>query len=527
MAGSTPWRKAGIAGVILAVAAAVWWIPLRRAPTLPAVPIQLFEPRALAIAPPVYLLGKTQPSPVYAVDTSDGLVLVDSGLEADAAAVKAQLAELGLEVGRLRAILLTHLHGDHSQGAQTLRSQTGAKVYAGRGDCDLLRRGGPREAFFATFAMPGVTLHPTTVDVELNGEEVIDLGDTRFRALATPGHTPGSICYLMERGDLRALFTGDVLQNLNPSLPGSHGTYTVYLAPRYRGNARDYLASLRRLRALTPPPDLVFPGHPWADPLPRSPRMTLRHWQFLLDGEVAELERLVARYEADGANFLDGNPKELLAGLHYLGDCEGWAVYCLQTTRDFFLVDAPGGPALLDFLARRFGERGWEGRKPTAVLLTSADPRATAGLRTLVESTGCRVLAPQAALADVQRRCPPGTRTQPAEELEKNGDFEVQVIPLRGLGLAPVAYRLRWAGKNVLFSGRMPMQASDPAGIERLQREIVQTGGSAEPYLESLRCLAQVNPDLWLPALPAHGQNANLYDQDWLKVLQQNRRLVP
>jgi hypothetical protein len=36
-----------------------------------------------------------------------------------------------------------------------------------------------------------------------------------------------------------------------------------------------------------------------------------------------------------------------------------------------------------------------------------------------------------------------------------------------------------------------------------------------------------VNPDLWLPAVPIHGQNANLYDQDWAKVVAQNLRMFP
>ena len=42
-------------------------------------------------------------------------------------------------------------------------------------------------------------------------------------------------------------------------------------------------------------------------------------------------------------------------------------------------------------------------------------------------------------------------------------------------------------------------------------------------YLRALDRLAEVTPDLWLPAVPVHGQNANLYDRDWDKVLEQNR----
>ena len=100
------------------------------------------------------------------------------------------------------------------------------------------------------------------------------------------------------------------------------GTYSAYLAPRYRGNASDYLDSLRRLRAL-PVPDLVLPGHPGADPTPQSPSLSQQRWKALLDDGIREMETLVARYEADGADFLDGVPKPLLPDLYYLGDFGG------------------------------------------------------------------------------------------------------------------------------------------------------------------------------------------------------------
>ena len=67
-----------------------------------------------------------------------------------------------------------------------------------------LRSGGPREAFFSVFFMPNQEAHSTGVDVELDGGESISFGDTRFLAVATPGHTPGSTCYMLERRDVRA-----------------------------------------------------------------------------------------------------------------------------------------------------------------------------------------------------------------------------------------------------------------------------------------------------------------------------------
>src|SRR5262249_32287590 len=163
-------------------------------------------------------------------------------------------------------------------------------------------------------------------------DEVLEFGDVRFRVMALPGHTPGSVCYLMERGNLRVLFSGDVISMLRGDEKSSLrvwkplGTYAAYLPPRYRGDAKAYLASLPRLRGLTLP-DVVLPGHPRADPLPEVPRLSQQRWEAILDQGITEMTTLVARYERDGADFLDGNPKRLLPDLYYLGDRQDAAVY--------------------------------------------------------------------------------------------------------------------------------------------------------------------------------------------------------
>ncbi len=223
--------------------------------------------RPISVVPGVYLLGGLSPSAAYVVETSAGLVLFDSGLDADAASLKAQMASLRLDWKAIVAIFLTHAHGDHTGGAQALREQTGAKVYAGAGDLDVLRAGEPREAFFSTFHMPNQELHATTVDVALRGGETLPFGKTVVRAIGTPGHTPGSICYQVEQAGLRILFAGDVILMLRGDAKPRNelgkplGTYSAYLAPRYRGDARNFLNSLRLLRSM-PVPDLVLPGHP-------------------------------------------------------------------------------------------------------------------------------------------------------------------------------------------------------------------------------------------------------------------------
>jgi glyoxylase-like metal-dependent hydrolase (beta-lactamase superfamily II) len=523
----------GIAGLLIVAIGATGLISRwRKSATSSVAALEVLAPEPGAVAPGIYLLGKTSPAAAYAVQTSDGLVLVDSGLEADARVIEQQLQTLHLDIRQLRAILLTHSHADHSQGAQQLRARSGAKVYAGQGDCQHLRDGSPPEAFFSVL-LPDFGAHPTTVDVELAGEETLDFGDTKFKVIATPGHTPGSVCYLLERPALRALFTGDIVLHLgasgNDPQSARHtamlGTYSTYLAPRYGGNAEDYLASLKRLRSL-PTPDLILPGHPQIDLVPQDPHLSAERWQAILDQGIAEMEWLLVRYKTDGANFLDGVPKRLLPYLHYLGDLDHTAIYCIATPKELFVFGAPGRrTALVDFLAQRFRELGWTERKPAAVILTSADKEVTGGLPDLVRKTGCQVVAPEAGLKTIQELCPAGTVILTEKDLEKREWFEVRTISLRGRGVAPVAYQLRWAGKVVLFSGRIPVKPSLEATNELMQ-EFSANHETRGGYLKSLQELALVKPDLWLPAVPSNGQNANLYDRDWEQILGYNKSLA-
>jgi glyoxylase-like metal-dependent hydrolase (beta-lactamase superfamily II) len=517
-------RLLALAVVVALFATLAWWTGRRKDPPYQEPIFHELHPLAVALARDVYLLGESSPAAVYAVDTSAGLVLIDSGMDPDAALVLRQLARLHLDVKRLTAVLLTHAHADHSGGAAYLRKRTGAKVYAGRADSPILRNAGPREALVSTFHMPLYVPHATEVDVELDGNETLTFGESRFTVLGSPGHSPGSICYLLEHRGQRILFTGDVIQSLSASKNTSPlGTYTAHLPPVYRGSAGDYLTSLRRLRALSVP-DLVLPGHPRLDRVPQDPALSQERWEKLLDAGIHELEQLLARYKADGANFLDGSARELLPGLRYLGNQGDAAVYCVATPMRLFVFDAPGGPALADLLLRSFAEWG-KGRTLTALLLTSADAKATAGLSAVVKRTGCAVVSPKAAVERVRRLCPAGTRVLTEDELELSSWLDVHALPLEGRGVAPVAYQLRWGGKTVLVSGRIPVKLSDPS-VEELEREVLGSAEGIPGYLRSLERLEAIKPDLWLPAVPVHGQNANLYDQDWAKVLELNRRVM-
>jgi len=475
----------------------------------------------VTVVPGVHMLCGLGPSPAYVVETPRGPVLIDSGLESNAAPVKSEMAKVGLDWKNLRAIFLTHAHGDHTGGAEHLWEATRAKVHAGQGDVSVLRAGSSREAIFSTFYMPNHSPHPTPVDVELKGDEVVSFGDVSFRALTTPGHSPGSICYLMERAGLRLLFGGDVI--MHPGKGNSMGTYTAYLAPCYRGDASTFLLSLQKLRAL-PAPDLVLPGHPRQDP-PRNPRMTQQSWEVMLDEGIHEMQTLLARYQADGADFLDGQPKKLLPDFYYLGNFKGTAVYGFFASSKFFVINAPGGSGLADFLKAALKQVGVQPAVPAAVLLTSCGPREVAGISELVEKCHTQVVASPAGLAHLKEACPVGTTILSTEDLLRQNWFKVRPILLRGRGLGPVAYVIPWTGKTVLLSGQIPV-GNDHDLVEGLLSDLLGSRDDVIDYLDSINQLDGLNPDLWLPEVPSDGQNANLYERAWNQIIANNYHIA-
>ena len=478
----------------------------------------MFSSNAIQLAPGIYMLGRLYPAVSYVIETSDGFMLVDTGIETDAQLLVKQLEELGLSLNSLRLILLTHVHGDHSLGAQRLRQLTGAKVYAGRGDTGHLRQGGPREAFFALYPQTRFEPHPTTVDVELEGGEIIVLGDTRVQAIAAPGHTPGSICYLLQRDGMRYLLSGDTICSLISDIC----TYASYLPPRYLGNARDYLATFRNLREL-PKPDMVLPGHPNEERISHSPLVGNEQWHQLLDTAIQSMQLLVERHDADGRDFLDGHAKELLPGLHYLGDIRGFSMYALKSQAGIFLFDAPGGTGLMEFLEKRFVEIGWELSSVAGTLLTTADYETTTGLPLLIEKTGCAVVTSRDAFAQLSQRCPTGTTFLAPQDLVSEKWFDVSVIPIGGLSSGTVTYGVSWHGKSVFVSGFIPINSFDT--MKRFTSFLAVPANTAS-YLSSVQSLASIQPDLWLPLRPKHGKNANLYDDDWEQVIAKSAQLV-
>ena len=147
--------------------------------------------------------------------------------------------------GRIRWILATHTHTDHSPAARALQSATGAQVI-GR----AAPAGKNQDGTFAPQRQP------------VDGER-LQLGAVTLRAVATPGHASNHLCYLLEQTGM--LFTGDHV------MQGS----TVVINPP-DGNMRTYLLSLERL--LAEDYAVFAPGHGYLIGTPaKEVRKLIRH----------------------------------------------------------------------------------------------------------------------------------------------------------------------------------------------------------------------------------------------------------
>jgi glyoxylase-like metal-dependent hydrolase (beta-lactamase superfamily II) len=165
---------------------------------------------------------------VWLVPVGDGLVVVDTGLPGNAAAILDHLARAGHAPGDLRAIVLTHADPDHAGSAADLRARTGAPVAIHAHEASVLAGGLtprrakgplrvrtllPRLARLGHEAGMALVLRlaprrsgwrPLRADVLLRDGD----GVAGLRVLHVPGHTAGSIALLRDDG---ALLAGDAV----------------------------------------------------------------------------------------------------------------------------------------------------------------------------------------------------------------------------------------------------------------------------------------------------------------------------
>lgn len=161
-------------------------------------------------------------------------VVVDPG--GDAAALRLELASMRAQcVG----ILVTHGHFDHTGGVADLAEGTGVQVFMPATDSFMLER-------FRDFAPQQIEGRPYTPDVQLRGDETIELAGITFETIPIPGHTEGHVAFYADG----CLFSGDLI------FAGGVGRVDLP-----GGDWQTLLDSVRKLSDRLPADTVVYPGH--------------------------------------------------------------------------------------------------------------------------------------------------------------------------------------------------------------------------------------------------------------------------
>jgi hydroxyacylglutathione hydrolase len=226
-----------------------------------------------------------QPYPpnVFLIRDGKEAALIDSGFGDDDSFNARAEALSALEGVKLKYIIITHHHYDHSSGAHRLREATGAKVVVHQDEEDLLlnpkletgdmeipeehKEAREQAAKWRAEAAKAVP------DVRVEDDAVLEVGKLRLRCVHAPGHTAGHLCILLQADSL--LFAGDNVL----------GVGTAAIAPPPHGDMAEYVRSLKKMQALEA--ELLAPGH---GPLVKEPHRKL---QELIDHRQQREDQIV------------------------------------------------------------------------------------------------------------------------------------------------------------------------------------------------------------------------------------------
>ncbi|MHA1913694.1 MAG: MBL fold metallo-hydrolase [Promethearchaeota archaeon] len=195
----------------------------------------------------VYIVKPYDPSVidccVYLIDTKsdDGLVLIDAGINFEPIQ---NIEKDGLNIRDIKHCLITHGHIDHYGVCHRLKEfNPDIKFYAHELDAEKIEKkstGPYPNRFYETYQYEPVKLFKK-FDVE---DEIIDIGGIKIKCIHIPGHSQGSMAYLIEKEGKRILFGGD-LAGIAINI--------------HDGNIDQYLKSLPKLLKLNI--DILCEGH--------------------------------------------------------------------------------------------------------------------------------------------------------------------------------------------------------------------------------------------------------------------------
>jgi metallo-beta-lactamase class B len=216
---------------------------------------------------------------VFVIETSNGLIQMNTGMPSSGPMIEQSLKQLRLDPKAVRLIFVSHAHCDHAGAVAFIKQRTGAKLMIMQADAQAMASGGIDDDAYGKLGR-GMHFRGARVNRKLRDRDKIKHGDVTIEALHTPGHTRGAASFVAAIPDgkrtLRVLFADGV--DFNP-------LYRLAVNPTYDGIARDFSCSLRRLETLDPKPDIWLVWHneaaayKFAEKIARAKAKDFMAWQ--------------------------------------------------------------------------------------------------------------------------------------------------------------------------------------------------------------------------------------------------------
>ena len=194
-------------------------------------------------------------SSIFGLDAGQKLILFDAGFTGyQMEVLQKNLARWHLSGKPITHVFLTHAHMDHAGSAWRFQ-QNGAKIFVSEADGQLLSQGG-LATLDVLFGRPFVCCRP---DGFVHEGDVWKFGQAEIEAVSLPGHTAGSMGYLVRVDGLCCFVTGDFVA-LSLAAP-DESAQDILLSAMIRPGflEKEYGESLQKAAELDV--DILLPGH--------------------------------------------------------------------------------------------------------------------------------------------------------------------------------------------------------------------------------------------------------------------------
>ena len=204
--------------------------------------VQPFQP--LRILGNLYYVG-TYDLAVYLITTPAGHILINTGVNDSAPAIRANIEALGFKFSDIKLLLATHGHWDHVGAMAEIKRVTGARMLMHEADADLLETGGGQDYRFPQGR--GTIYEPIKVDQRLRDGDKVRHGGMELTVHHHPGHTRGSTSFTYSTRE-----AGRTYNVLIVNMPTINPGVQVSFMPGFPEIMQAYKGTIARQKQLKP-----------------------------------------------------------------------------------------------------------------------------------------------------------------------------------------------------------------------------------------------------------------------------------